>query len=222
MGGSGPSFLKLLLFRFQNLLCVHVLSVGVACHARLLTLCRSLCRSLCICVTFQRGRVSRFNVGGYDVSTWEGSHGRDSNKRDAQSDHRVLCRPQGLIETSRWWDLTSDARRIVHCFGDPTQARGLSPAEQSGSRATRTGKLGRTFFTLQWLQDPDLRRRSHVGLNKGEQQNALRRAVFFMVSSPLWCNVVKSHTAKKPPDKKNEVATCRFNSSVDKFSARSV
>jgi Tn3 transposase DDE domain len=26
------------------------------------------------------------------------------------------------------------------------------------------------------LQDPELRRRSHVGLNKGEQQNALRRA----------------------------------------------
>ena len=37
------------------------------------------------------------------------------------------------------------------------------------------GKLERTFFTLQWLQDPELRRRSHVGLNKGEQQNALRR-----------------------------------------------
>ncbi len=41
------------------------------------------------------------------------------------------------------------------------------------------GKLGRTLFTLEWLQDPELRRRSHVGLNKGEQQNALRRAVFF-------------------------------------------
>jgi hypothetical protein len=35
------------------------------------------------------------------------------------------------------------------------------------------------YFTLDWLQDPELRRRSHVGLNKGEQQNALRRAVFF-------------------------------------------
>ena len=41
------------------------------------------------------------------------------------------------------------------------------------------GKLERTLFTLQWLQDPELRRRSSVGLNKGEQQNALRRAVFF-------------------------------------------
>jgi hypothetical protein len=41
------------------------------------------------------------------------------------------------------------------------------------------GKLERTLFTLQWLQDPELRRRSQVGINKGEQQNALRRAVFF-------------------------------------------
>jgi TnpA family transposase len=41
------------------------------------------------------------------------------------------------------------------------------------------GKLERTLFTLHWLQDPELRRRSQVGLNKGEQQNALRRAVFF-------------------------------------------
>jgi TnpA family transposase len=41
------------------------------------------------------------------------------------------------------------------------------------------GKLERTFFTLQWLQDTELRRRSHLGLNKGEQQNAFRRAVFF-------------------------------------------
>ncbi|SCX98598.1 Tn3 transposase DDE domain-containing protein [Nitrosospira sp. Nsp13] len=41
------------------------------------------------------------------------------------------------------------------------------------------GKLERTLFTLQSLQNPELRRRSHVGLNKGEQQNALRRAVFF-------------------------------------------
>ena len=41
------------------------------------------------------------------------------------------------------------------------------------------GKLERTLFTLEWFQDPELRRRSYVGLNKGEQQNALRRAVFF-------------------------------------------
>lgn len=54
------------------------------------------------------------------------------------------------------------------------------PQQNSLALALRElGKLERTFFTLQWLQDPDLRRRSHVGLNKGEQHNALRRAVFF-------------------------------------------
>jgi len=65
-----------------------------------------------------------------------------------------------------------------HRLGDPAQARGLSPPERALA-LRELGKLERTFFTLQWLQDPELRRRSHVGLNKGEQQNALRRAVFF-------------------------------------------
>ena len=41
------------------------------------------------------------------------------------------------------------------------------------------GKLERTLFTLDWLQDPDLRRRSQIGLNKGEAKNSLSRAVFF-------------------------------------------
>jgi Tn3 transposase DDE domain len=48
------------------------------------------------------------------------------------------------------------------------------------SRALRTlGRIERTLFTLQWLSDPDLRQRSHAGLNKGEASNSLRRAVFF-------------------------------------------
>ena len=41
------------------------------------------------------------------------------------------------------------------------------------------GRLERTQFMLQWLQDPALRRRVHVGLNKGEARNAFARAVFF-------------------------------------------
>jgi TnpA family transposase len=49
------------------------------------------------------------------------------------------------------------------------------------SRALRTlGRIERTLFTLQWLSDPDLRQRSHAGLNKGEASNSLRRAVFFI------------------------------------------
>ena len=48
------------------------------------------------------------------------------------------------------------------------------------SRALRAlGRIERSLFTLQWLSDPDLRQRSHAGLNKGEASNSLRRAVFF-------------------------------------------
>jgi TnpA family transposase len=41
------------------------------------------------------------------------------------------------------------------------------------------GRFERTLFILQWLQDPDLRRRVQVGLNKCEARNALARAVLF-------------------------------------------
>src|SRR5208282_3276472 len=34
-------------------------------------------------------------------------------------------------------------------------------------------------FTLYWISDPGLRRRTNAGLNKGEARNALARAVFF-------------------------------------------
>jgi len=48
------------------------------------------------------------------------------------------------------------------------------------SRALRAlGRIERTLFTLHWLSDPDLRQRSHAGLNKGEASNSLRRAIFF-------------------------------------------
>jgi hypothetical protein len=32
---------------------------------------------------------------------------------------------------------------------------------------------------MDWLKSPDLRRRAHAGLNKGEARNALARAIFF-------------------------------------------
>lgn len=35
------------------------------------------------------------------------------------------------------------------------------------------------MFALDWLQNVELRRRVHAGLNKGEARNALARAVFF-------------------------------------------
>lgn len=41
------------------------------------------------------------------------------------------------------------------------------------------GRIERTLFMLEWMQDPEVRRRVQVGLNKGEARNALARAVFF-------------------------------------------
>lgn len=35
------------------------------------------------------------------------------------------------------------------------------------------GRIERTLFMLDWFQKPDMRRRVHVGLNKGEAKNAL-------------------------------------------------
>ena len=41
------------------------------------------------------------------------------------------------------------------------------------------GRIERTLFTLDWMQNVELRRRVQIGLNKGEAKNALARAVFF-------------------------------------------
>jgi TnpA family transposase len=40
------------------------------------------------------------------------------------------------------------------------------------------GKLERTLFTLDWIEDPELRRETGHELNKGEARNSLARAVF--------------------------------------------
>lgn len=41
------------------------------------------------------------------------------------------------------------------------------------------GRIERTLFILDWMQDKTLRARVQAGLNKGESRNALARAVFF-------------------------------------------
>ena len=41
------------------------------------------------------------------------------------------------------------------------------------------GRIERTLFLLNWMQDPELRVRVQAGLNKGEARNALARAIFF-------------------------------------------
>jgi hypothetical protein len=57
---------------------------------------------------------------------------------------------------------------------------GAYPRQNGLALALRElGRLERSLFTLEYLKDVELRRRIHVGLNKGEARNALARAVFF-------------------------------------------
>ena len=85
--------------------------------------------------------------------------------------------------TSQWAELLRLKASIQAGVVVPSVIlRKLAAAGSSNSlsRALRAlGRIERTLFTLQWLSDPDLRQRSHAGLNKGEASNSLRRAVFF-------------------------------------------
>jgi TnpA family transposase len=57
---------------------------------------------------------------------------------------------------------------------------GAYPRQNALASALRElGKLERTLFLLRYIRDIELRRRIHIGLNKGETRNALARAVFF-------------------------------------------
>ncbi|HXZ46156.1 MAG TPA: Tn3 family transposase [Pseudolabrys sp.] len=57
---------------------------------------------------------------------------------------------------------------------------GSYPRQNGLATALRElGRIERTLFMLDWLQNLDLRRRVNAGLNKGEARNALARAVFF-------------------------------------------
>ena len=57
---------------------------------------------------------------------------------------------------------------------------GAYPRQNGLALALRElGRIERTLFLLDWLQDPGLRRKVTAGLNKGEARNTLARAVFF-------------------------------------------
>lgn len=54
------------------------------------------------------------------------------------------------------------------------------PRQNSLSKVlAELGKIERTLFILDWLQNVELRRRVQAGLNKGKARNALARAMFF-------------------------------------------
>jgi TnpA family transposase len=68
---------------------------------------------------------------------------------------------------------TVTASLMVRKLGSYPRQNGLAVALRE------LGRIERSLFILDWLQNVDLRRRVHAGLNKGEARNALARAVFF-------------------------------------------
>nr|ART36135.1 B176 [uncultured bacterium] len=62
------------------------------------------------------------------------------------------------------------------------------------------GRVERSIFMLDWLQDIDLRRRTQAGLNKGEARNALARALFFNQLGELRDRRFENLMGWTPPD----------------------
>ena len=54
------------------------------------------------------------------------------------------------------------------------------PRQNEMAAALReVGRIERSLFMIDWTTDPDMRRRTQVGLNKGEAHHALKRAINF-------------------------------------------
>jgi len=67
---------------------------------------------------------------------------------------------------------TGTASLMLRKLGSYPRQNGLAVALRE------LGRIERTLFALDWMQNIELRRRVQIGLNKGEAKNALARAVF--------------------------------------------
>ena len=93
----------------------------------------------------------------------------------------------GSVNLKRIADHWDDVQRLLTSIKVGTVTASLIlrklaayPRQNALALALRDmGRIERTLYTLNWYQDPNLRRRATVGLNKGEGKNALNRAVFF-------------------------------------------
>jgi len=72
---------------------------------------------------------------------------------------------------------------------------GAYPRQNGLALALRElGRLERSLFTLEYLKDVELRRRIHVGLNKGEARNALGYGNDSRQNGPLSSRVLHNET----------------------------
>ena len=90
------------------------------------------------------------------------------NVKHIKSHWDEILRPAASIKQG-----TVIASLILRKFGSYPRQNGLAIALRE------IGRIEHTLFTLDWLQNIELRRRVNTGLNKGEVKNTLARAVFF-------------------------------------------
>ncbi|MEH6825511.1 MAG: Tn3 family transposase [Motiliproteus sp.] len=101
-------------------------------------------------------------------STLAGLIGGDINVKLIQAHWDEILRLATSIKQG-----TVTASLMLRKLGSYPRQNGLAVALRE------LGRIERTQFTLDWMQNTELRRRVQVGLNKGEAKNALARAVFF-------------------------------------------
>jgi TnpA family transposase len=93
--------------------------------------------------------------------------GGQLNERHMEAHWDEVLRLVASIETG-----TVTASQIMRKLASYPRQNGLAIALRE------IGRLERTFFTLDWIEDPHLRRRNLMMLNLGESCNSLKRAVF--------------------------------------------
>lgn len=115
------------------------------------------------------------------------------------SDHRIFCfeksaeydglRPLlgGRIHVRTVREHWDDVARLVSSLREGTVSPSLLVGKLAGHprqnhlfvALREIGRIERSLFTLEWLQNPELRRRVTIGLNKGEAHHTLKRAIRF-------------------------------------------
>jgi TnpA family transposase len=95
----------------------------------------------------------------------------------------IAGRPDDKLIAAHWDDvlrLTASVRTGIVSASLMLKRLGSYPRQNGLAQALREiGRIERTLYTLDWLEQPQLRRQATAELNKGEARNALARAVCF-------------------------------------------
>ena len=87
---------------------------------------------------------------------------------------------QRLI-AANWPDVLRSAATMVAGAVAPSQLlrkfASYPPQHELAAALREIGRVERTLFIIDWVLDPDMRRRAHIGLNKGESHHALKNAL---------------------------------------------